>query len=164
MKLNREIAKYISKQNLLKNDSVCLSRIDGSTEIVIQENAPEVFRVEADGCYGAGTFGFGIKIKENSEEDFGYDFRFTPGERKFLFDKTPNYPWFQCMNRGLYRPFKKKADEQFHISLIVDHDIAVLYVDDIALNVRMAEKLGSEVKFYVQNGNVEWRDIEFYEK
>lgn len=164
VKLNREIAKYISQQNLLKNASICLSRIDGGTEIVIKENAPEVFRMEADGCYGAGTFGFGIKIKENSEEDFGYDFHFTPGERKFLFDKTPNYPWFQCMNRGLYRPFKKKAEEQFHISLIVDHDIAVLYVDDIALNVRMTEKIGSEVKLYVENGNVEWRNIEFYEK
>ena len=68
------------------------------------------------------------------------------------------------MNRGLSRPFKIQADETFHISLVVDHDIAVLYVNDVALNVRMTEKPGSEIKLYVHNGNVEWRNISLYEK
>lgn len=51
-----------------------------------------------------------------------------------------------------------------HLSLIVDHDIAVVYVNDVALNVRMAEKPGAEIKLYVHNGKVEWRNIKLYEK
>ena len=163
-KMLDSVKAAISQENVQTEHIVSLSRVDGGSEIVLKKDAADVFRIEADVNYGTGTFGFGIKIFENSEEDLGYDFHFTPGEGSVLFDKTPNYPWFRCMNRGLSRPFKIQADETFHISLVVDHDIAVLYVNDVALNVRMTEKPGSEIKLYVHNGNVEWRNISLYEK
>lgn len=164
VKMPEQLPQLIGKRDMQIRDSISLSRIDGGLETVIKEHAKDVFRLEADVSYGAGTFGFGVKIYENSEEDLGYDFHFVPGENRFLFDKTPNYPWFRCMNRGLYRPFPVQPGEQFHVSLVVDHDIAVLYVNDIALNVRMTETSGSEIKLYVHNGNTEWRNIRLYEK
>lgn len=164
VRMPEQIPKRICRRDLQVRERISLSRVDGGSETVIKAHSADVFRMEADVNYGAETFGFGIKICENSGEDLGYDFRFVPGEKRFLFDKTPNYPWFRCMNRGLSRPFFVQPGETVHVSLIADHDIAVLYVNDIALNVRMAEKPGSEIKLYVHNGNVEWRNIELYEK
>ena len=66
------------------------------------------------------------------------------------------------MNRGLDRPLDNMA-ETHHASLIVDDDIAVLYIDGIALNARMAEKPGREIKFYVQNGELEVSNIKYCE-
>ena len=155
----------LSVSNALKSrkqglpEKLQLSRIDGNSEIILCKQKSNVFRLEADGVYESETARFGLKIYENSEEDLGYEFQFSPVDGKFLFDKTPNYPWFRCMNRGLERPFPVKSGKKFHITLFVDHDIAVLYLDDIALSVRMAQQPGCEIKFYVQNGSVSWNNI-----
>lgn len=164
VRMPEQLSGIIGKKDVQMQESLTLSRLDGGAETVIKEYSADVFRLEADVSYQAETFGFGIKICENSKEDLGYDFHFVPGERRFLFDKTPNYPWFRCMNRGLFRPFTAQPEEKVHLSLIVDHDIAVVYVNDVALNVRMAEKPGAEIKLYVHNGKVEWRNIKLYEK
>ena len=159
VRMPEQLSGIIGKKDVQMQESLTLSCLDGGAETVIKEYSADVFRLEADVSYQAETFGFGIKICENSKEDLGYDFHFVPGERRFLFDKTPNYPWFRCMNRGLFRPFTAQPEEKVHLSLIVDHDIAVVYVNDVALNVRMAEKPGAEIKLYVHNGKVEWRNI-----
>lgn len=164
VRMPEQVRRLTGRKDPQMEGCISLSRLDGGMESVVKKGQGDVFRMEADLSYGAGTYGFGIKIYENSSEDLGYDFHFVPGERRFLFDKTPNYPWFRCMNRGLSRPFEILPGESFHLSLIVDHDIAVLYVNDTALNVRMTEKPGREIKLYVHHGNVAWRNIELYEK
>ena len=44
------------------------------------------------------------------------------------------------MNIGLERPIGLEAGHTYHIRLVVDDTIGTLYVDGVALNVRMYER------------------------
>ena len=154
--------RFIPSKTLKMKESITLRRIDGEDDEVLIYSTQDFFKLDFDFKCSSDTYGFGIKIYESSEKDLGYAYHFIPGENRFIFDKSPNYPWFLCMNRGLDRPLDNMA-ETHHASLIVDDDIAVLYIDGIALNARMAEKPGREIKFYVQNGELEVSNIKYCE-
>ena len=49
------------------------------------------------------------------------------------------------MNIGLERPIGLEAGHTYHIRLVVDDTIGTLYVDGVALNVRMYERPGRVV-------------------
>ena len=82
---------------------------------------------------------------ENEASGEGYEFRFTLGENRLEFDKTPNMPWFRCMNKGLDRPVFLKAGRTYRLKLIVDDTIATIYIDGVALNTRMYTKPGDSL-------------------
>lgn len=155
--------RFIQSKKVKIKESIFLNRIDGEKQEIFLDNAPDFYKLDFDFKCSLDTYGFGIKIYESSEKDLGYAYHFIPGENRFIFDKTPNYPWFLCMNRGLERPFGR-MDETHHATLIVDDDIALLYVDGSALNARMTEKPGREIKFYVQNGELEISNIRYSEE
>lgn len=71
-----------------------------------------------------------------------------------IFDRTPNLPWFRCMNKGLERPLPLEAGRKFNIQLIVDDSIATIYVDGVALNVSMYAKAGQALAIYVVDGKL----------
>ena len=139
-----------------------VSSIDGYKKNIFDSNAGSLFRLDFDFHLNKATFGFGVKLYESSEKDLGYIFQFIPGENRVEFNKTPDYPWFRCMNRGLTRPLDL-ASGIHHASIIVDDDITVLYVDGIALNARMTEKPGREIAFTVHAGEVSINNIKYYE-
>lgn len=143
-------------------DCLELKRIDGCAEQVLLSRGDPFYRLDMTVSFDPGTFGFGVKIYENSEKDCGYTYHFTPGENQVSFDKTPNYPWFRCMNRGLQRPVNLVPGQKIHLTLIVDDDIAVIYADGVALNARMCEKPGGEIKLYVHGGGIKVSDIRYY--
>lgn len=58
------------------------------------------------------------------------------------FDKVPNCPWYRYDNRGLERPVVLEDDRVYTLEIVVDSTIATLYVDGVALNVRMYAKAG----------------------
>lgn len=43
-------------------------------------------------------------------------------ENKIVFNKCPNYPWYQCFNLGLERPIVLEADKPYHIQLLTVTD------------------------------------------
>jgi len=105
--------------------------------------------------FSEGTRSFSLQLLENSMTGEAYHFKFFIGENRFVFDKIPNQPWFQCMNIGLERPLSLHAGEKYHLCLIVDDTIATLYVNDIALNTRMYKHLGDCVSLGVTDGTLE---------
>lgn len=140
---------------------VRLDRVDGCDELVLHKTAETFWRMDMKIAFQEGTFGFGIKLYENSQQDRGYAYHFVPGENRVFFDKTPNYPWFRCMNRGLSRPLRLIPDKEYDVTIIVDDDISILYVDGTALSARMCEKPGQEIKLYVHGGILRAADIRY---
>ena len=58
------------------------------------------------------------------------------------------------MSKGLERPINLKAGIEYELKLIVDDDIAVLYIDGIALTARMYNKPGMLLSLSVTNGSL----------
>ena len=78
-----------------------------------------------------------------------------------VFDKTPNMPWYQYMNKGLERPLPLETEKEYHLRLIVDDTIATLYIDGVALNARMYTRPGNCLSMYVTDGMLEISDAAF---
>lgn len=72
-------------------------------------------------------------------------------ENRYVFEGSPNLPWFNVMNIGL------EAGHTYHIRLVVDDTIGTLYVDGVALNVRMYERPGESLGVFATDGTVEVR-------
>ena len=73
-------------------------------------------------------------------------------EGKLEFTPAPQYPWFQVNNMGLERPLFFKGEGTHHVRLVVDDDIATVFVDDVALNARFCNKQGQGVALAVTDG------------
>ena len=78
------------------------------------------------------------------------------GHCRYLFEKTPNWPWPQMNNMGLERPIRLEAEKTYHIQIIADDSIATLYVDGIALNTRMYGHFGDGICISVVDGAAEF--------
>lgn len=161
-----KLPELFEKRFVRRPVEVCdfeLSRCDGNDDRVIVTDSGSFYRLDFDVEFEESTYAFGIKMYENSEEDIGYAYHFSPGRNMVVFDKLPNYPWFTCMNRGLSRMLKLRPDETYHVTVIVDDDISVLYVDGVALNARMCEKPGSEIRFYVHGGGIRISNLRMFD-
>lgn len=143
--------------------TVSLAAVDGRDEAVLRERAGEFYRLDFTASFSAGTHAFGVKLRESSESDDGYAFQFSPPRGAVVFDRLPNYPWFRCQNRDLYRPVALEAGTEHRVTVIVDRDICLLYVDGVALSARMSDRPGGELKLYVHGGALNVRDIRYYD-
>lgn len=137
--------------------------MDGCDEQTVMDNAGHNFRFDWKFKLNDNTQSFGIRFYMNSEQDVGYTFEFRPNEGLVIFDKLPMHKWYAYMNMEMQRPVKMMRDQTYTVSLIVDDDLAVLYVDDVAFDVRMCEKPGAELKMFVNAGSVDIFDIRQYE-
>lgn len=124
-------------------------------EQIIALNSGDLFRVEMDVVFSEGTTGFGIRLYENEEEDDSYQYHFYVGDNKYVFEKAPNWPWPAINNIGLERPIHLKAGEKYNIRIVVDDTIATLYVNGVALNVRMYDRRGESIGVFGENGTVQ---------
>ena len=79
-------------------------------------------------------------------------------ENRYVFEGSPNLPWFNVMNIGLERPIGLEAGHTYHIRLVVDDTIGKLYVAGVALNVRMYERPGESLGVFATDGTVEVRN------
>ena len=127
----------------------------GRTDKVIAVGCTDLFSFEADVKFTGDPQSFGVRILKNEEKAQAYQFLFHVNENRYIFEKNPNWPWFGCMNIGLERPIDLKAGETYHIQIIFDDDIATLYVNGVALNVRVYEKPGDALSMFVTDGVLE---------
>lgn len=133
--------------NVLQSES-------GKHEIELDSNCGDIFSFEADVTFSEGTRAFALKLYENEATGEAYEFKFYVGENYYEFDKTPNQPWFQYMNKGLNRPITLTPGTTYNLRLIVDDTIATLYVNGVALNTRMYKHPGDSLGLYVVNGSL----------
>lgn len=144
-------------------DDISLSCAEGSNLHTLLQDAGQLYRLDCTVTFTEGTYAFGAKIYDSPEKDRGYAFHFSPGKNNVCFAKLPNYPWFQCQNRDLDRPLKLIAGKENHLTIIVDNDVCMLYVDGMALSARMCEKPGTALTLYVHGGTMNVKDIRFYD-
>ena len=131
-----------------------LKTVDSRAEMVLARDCGDLFRFEAEVILGEGTREFAVRLYENEETGEAYEYQFYVGENRMVFDKAPNCPWPQCMNMGLERPIRLEAGRSYRIQVIVDDTIGVLYVDGIALSVRMYRKPGGSLAVHVTDGEL----------
>lgn len=101
---------------------------------------------------------FGLRVNQDEGTALGYQFVFPVAENRYVFEGSPNLPWFNVMNIGLERPIGLEAGHTYHIRLVVDDTIGTLYVDGVALNVRMYERPGESLGVFATDGTVEVRN------
>ncbi len=127
----------------------------GNREKIIESHSGDLFRVEMDVVFSEETTGFGIRLYEKEEEQDSYQYHFYVADHKYVFEKSPNWPWPAMNNIGLERPVRLKAGEKYRIRIVVDDTIATLYVNGVALNVRMYERKGESIGVFGENGTVQ---------
>jgi beta-fructofuranosidase len=72
-----------------------------------------------------------------------------------VFEKNPNWPWFSYMNIGLERPIDLNPEQIYNIRIILDDTIATIYVNGVALNVRMYQKPGNSIGIFTDEGSID---------
>lgn len=137
---------------------VKLETVDSRKSVMLVQDCGDLFRFEADVTIGDHTRSFGVRFYENEETEECYQYIFHVGENRYVFEKAPNKPWFQCMNIGLERPFVMEAGKTHNLRMIVDGTIATLYVDGVALNARMYARPGASLSMFVTDGSLTIRN------
>lgn len=141
--------------------ALTIDRADGKgTETVIQQTGT-TFRLSTEFKFSAGTSALSLQAYKNEASDESYEFTLDLDERMLRFDKSPNYPWYQFMDKGLQRPIDLAAGAPHQLKLIVDDTIMTLYIDDVALNVRVYHKFGQAIALSVTNGQAKFDHVQF---
>jgi beta-fructofuranosidase len=149
------VANAFAHREALTGAAITLSAPDACAETYLTRyarNTGDLFKFEANLTFAADTRSFGVRLFEDEATGDAYEFIFHIAENRLSFDRTPNLPWFRYMNKGLERPLRLEAEKPYHIQIIVDGDIATLYVDGVALNTRMYAKAGHALAVYVVDG------------
>ena len=140
-------------------DSLSASQIEMKTLDSLQEHfitnvSENFYMIEMDIAFSEHTRMFGIRLYEDAETGDAYKFEANLAENRIYFDRTPNQPWYRYFDKGLERPLYLKPNQRYHIRVIVDDTIAVIYIDGVALTTRMYAKAGQGVNVYVVDGNL----------
>lgn len=139
--------------------ALTLENIQGNAELVFEKQIGTRYRVDFMMEFSELTYRFGVKIYENSAIDSGYAYQFVPGEQKAEFDRLPNMKWFIYLNKGMAQSVSLIPGKKYPVTVLVQDDISVLYVDGVAISARMKEKPGDELKFYVESGKLAVSEI-----
>lgn len=142
---------FTSWKNIFCSD---MKTIDTREETVVFSKMGETTAFETTCSFSEGTRAFSIKFYEDRENGVAYEYEFLIGENRVVFQKSPNYPWYQCFNIGLERPILLQPEEPYQIRLIVDHDIAVLYVNGTALCTRLCDRPKDSIALTVTDGEL----------
>lgn len=150
------VLAHLQQQTVAEVEPFALERHDGLAEHVLVEDVPQPFLVTTTVKVAPGTRQIHLRFAENRETAEGYQFALKVGERVLDFDRRPNWPWGRFDNRGLDRPLPDLADGREHtLRLVIDEDVATLYVDDVALNTRFNAPSGTALVLDVADGAVE---------
>ncbi|MEA4943313.1 MAG: glycosyl hydrolase family 32 [Propionicimonas sp.] len=99
------------------------------------------------------TLQIGIRVGED-DAGGGYEFRLSPVEGRLGFGRRPNPRWQEFTGTGLDRPLRLTTGREYTLEVIVDHDIAAIYIDAVALSTRMCAPPGRRVSIHVVDGAV----------
>lgn len=148
------IAAFAPAKELL-DGATSLETVDASKELPLAVIPNKFCKFEARIRFGMGTRAFGVRIFEDVAVGDAYDFHFRLGENRVDFEKTPASAENRLENKGLIRPVWLEADREYLLQVIVDDDIAMLYIDGVALSTRMYNCRGNAISLYVVDGRLD---------
>ena len=156
VKMPDAVREHLAASTATTIEPFTLLRSDGLAQRILAESVPQPCLLETTLKVATGTREVNLRFGEDTATDIGYQFSMVVDEHRLEFDKRPNWPWGQLDNRGLERPLPDLTDGQEHrLKLVLDEDIATLYVDDTALSTRFNNPAGSAVLLDVIEGAVE---------
>jgi len=140
--------------------------IETHEEVNVENDDILIFSETGDTCrfdavleYEKGTCSFGIEIGYDHREKKGYKFEFFPEEKLVNWDSVSD----EINAAGVMRPFTTKACQPIRISLVMDGEMSVLYInDEYALSTRMYNMAGRDISFFVKGGSASLRSAEFF--
>ena len=153
VKLPDSIREAFEAPRLLAQQAV-LETVDQNAELPLAQIQHKFCKWEARVRFSEGTRAFGVRLCQDERTGEAYDFRLLVGENRLSFDRIPFIP-SDVNNKGLERPIRLSVGEEYRLQLIVDDDIAVLYVNGVALSVRMYRQPGTGISLYVTDGRLE---------
>ena len=93
--------------------TLVMKTIDTKEETLLCEDTGSIAAFKTTVKFEEGTKEFSIRFYKDEETEVSYEYRFYVEENKVVFNKCPNYPWYQCFNIGLERPIKLEADKEY---------------------------------------------------
>jgi beta-fructofuranosidase len=136
-----------------------LERSDGASTARLGTEPGPAWQLTASLAIADETRSVSLRFAEEESTGDAYAFTIRPGERLISFDKVPNYPWFRYDTRGHDRPCPPAVGGRHRLRLIVDGDLATLYVDDVALNARFHDRRGRSIGMEVIDGAATLADV-----
>lgn len=130
----------------------------GRTEKVIGKNVGKHFVLDMD-VTANQLSDIAVRVFKNVETDESYQYLLSSDDQRLVFDKSPEWPWFQMMNKGLDRPLPENEFNDLHVKLMVDDDILVMVVNGISLIARVYQNFGDDLAVAVSNGEAAFKNI-----
>lgn len=143
----------------IKINDITITNETGRTEKVIAQNTGRHFVLDMDVSCNEDISNIALRIFKNVKTDESYQYLLSADDQRIIFDKSPEWPWFQVMNKGLDRPLPKVNFKKMHIKLVVDKDIFVILVNGISLVTRVYHKFGNDLAIAVANGKAKFSNI-----
>ena len=116
-----------------------------------------------------GTESFGIAIRTDENFDNGYFLKFEPKHNRVVLDMWPRaasgkYQWQirgdQPFLLELERFYRIKPNKEFEITIQLEDDICVIYVDnEIALTTRMYNHRDGLLGFFATQGSFSFKNL-----
>ena len=145
--------------NCIDLPNVTIDALNRCTVTEICANTPDSFRLTANVTIQSDTYRFGLRLFRNAEQDKGYELKFDLATNILTANTFPCFPQNQF---GTYM-LQRHIDAPTTIDLLVDNDVAVLYVNNqTALSVRFCNKFGKQLALYVADGGVSLTNVKIY--
>ena len=143
--------------------SAALNGLAGVADVVLAEPSDGTWLLTGTLKLTEASGIVSIRLWEDATTGDGYEFRIDVANGTLRFDQRPNYPWYRYDDKGLDRPLQLRAGAEHRIRLLVDDEIATLYVDDIALTGRAYDRVGRAVVASVVGAGLELSSLELAE-
>ena len=132
------------------NNTITLKNDGGKDEKLAFSEVGSAYRVDATINFDPKARHFGIQLGQDFAGKCGYKYEFTPCERSVKFNSITS----SIYTKDVTRPIELEKTTSVDISLIVENDICILYINnDIALTSRMYNIRGNDVSFFVTGGS-----------
>jgi beta-fructofuranosidase len=139
----------------------------GTFGYAVSRELPNCCKLRARIRFDEGTRQFGVMLRTSENLDASYYFRFEPHNHRLVFDCVPRTtaPDQRVTIEGGYMPGLERyvnlePGKPVDLTILVDHTIAVIYVNDqSAMTVRMYNLASGGWGFFVQEGNAQVSNI-----
>ncbi len=135
-----------------------LAAPQGKTERLLVSGCGDCWRVDMDLVFEKGTYSFGLAFGQDFATRHGYKLEFLPEEGIVRFGAVTR----ALQSADLYRRIPMEAGIPLHVTLIAEGEVAVLYVGDRTLSIRICAPSGSDLSLYCVGGALQANDITRY--
>ncbi|MGF7144869.1 beta-fructofuranosidase [Anaerotaenia torta] len=157
-----ETIKNHIKTLYYSEDRICCGNEQGFASRTLTKVEADTYRISADIIISRNNVNAGILLRHDAEEDFAYGYKLETSNNRFAFGMVPNTPWGRANFTNVERPVPFIPGTRYHLDIVVEGDVCVLYLDGVALSSRMYIKKDNGISIYSENGEVRLENVEVF--